>query len=136
MKVGWNCLKHLKNGWDRTEGREQKDFKKGGGGKLGHGVGALKRGAGIPLQTMDMQFGFMPGCGTTDATFSETYIVAGNFLEKKIINFPFVLKGFLQGSQLKALLPMRKLEIDEWIIQPGQETNCNPACSCNECAVE
>ena len=99
-------------------------------------MGALKRGAGIPLQTMDMQFGFMPGCGTTDATFSETYIVAGNFLEKKIINFPFVLKGFLQGSQLKALLPMRKLEIDEWIIQPGQETNCNPACSCNGCAVE
>ena len=46
-------------------------------------MGALKRGAGIPLQTMDMQFGFMPGCGTTDATFSETYIVAGNFLEKK-----------------------------------------------------
>ena len=30
MKVGWNCLKYLKNGWDRTEGREQKDLKKGG----------------------------------------------------------------------------------------------------------
>ena len=86
-------------------------------------MGALKRGPGIPLRTMDMQFGFMPGCGTTDATFSETYIVAGKASWKKKINFPFVLKGFLQGSQLKALLPMRKLGIDEWIIQLGQETN-------------
>ena len=49
---GWNCLKYLKKGWNRKEGRGNKDFKKGG--KLGQGVGALKRGggAGTPLQTM------------------------------------------------------------------------------------
>ena len=38
---GGNCLKHLKRGWDRKERRANKDFKKGG--KLGQGVGALKR---------------------------------------------------------------------------------------------
>ena len=40
---GWNCLKYLKWGWNRKKGRGNKDFKKGGG-KLGQGVGALKRG--------------------------------------------------------------------------------------------
>ena len=51
MGVG-DCLKYLKRGWNRKEGRGNKHFKKGGG-KLGQGVGALKRGAaGTPLQTM------------------------------------------------------------------------------------
>ena len=51
--------------WDElsnipSKGVEQKEmegtqrFLKGG--KLGHGVGALKRGAGTPLQTMYNQF--------------------------------------------------------------------------------
>ena len=48
---GWcNYLKYLKRGWNRKEGKGNKDFKKGG--KLGQGMGALERGAGIPLQTM------------------------------------------------------------------------------------
>ena len=47
---GGNCLKYLKRGWNRKEGKGNKDFKKGG--KLGQGMGALERGAGIPLQTM------------------------------------------------------------------------------------
>ena len=48
-----NCLKYLKRQWSRKERRRNKDFKKGGG-KLGQGVGALKRGggAGTPLGTM------------------------------------------------------------------------------------
>ena len=54
VRVGGNCLKYLKRGWNRTEGRRQKDFKKGG--RLGQGVGALKMvgggGARTPLQTM------------------------------------------------------------------------------------
>ena len=43
-------------GWNRTEGRGYKDFKKGGGGgRLGQGVGTLKRGAaGTPLRTMTL----------------------------------------------------------------------------------
>ena len=41
---GWNCLKYLKRGWNRKEGRGNKDFKEGG--KLGQGVGALKGGGG------------------------------------------------------------------------------------------
>ena len=44
---GENCLKHLKRGWNRKEGRANKDFLKGG--KLGQGAGALKRGSWNPL---------------------------------------------------------------------------------------
>ena len=48
---GGSCLKYLKRGWNKEEGRGNKDFKKGG--KLGQGVGALKeRGDGAPLRTM------------------------------------------------------------------------------------
>ena len=45
-----NCLKYLKRGWNRKEGRGNKDLKKMG--NLGQGVGALKRGTGTPLRTM------------------------------------------------------------------------------------
>ena len=43
MRVGEMSIKYPKRKWNRTEGRGHKDFK-GGGGKLGQGVGALKRG--------------------------------------------------------------------------------------------
>ena len=48
---GGNCLKYLKRGWNRKEGRENKDLKNEGqamsrGGCLNEG-----RGTGIPLQT-------------------------------------------------------------------------------------
>ena len=45
MKGGGNCLKHLKRGWNRKEGRGNKDFKKGGG-QAGSRVGFLKKGRG------------------------------------------------------------------------------------------
>ena len=38
-----NCLKYLRRGENGTEGRRHKDFRKEEG-KLGQGVGALKRG--------------------------------------------------------------------------------------------
>ena len=41
-------------GRNRTEGRGHKDFKKGG--KLGQGVGALKREPGAPLRNMPQLF--------------------------------------------------------------------------------
>ena len=41
VRVGWDCLKYLKRGWNRTEGREHRDFKKGVQGV--QVVGALKR---------------------------------------------------------------------------------------------
>ena len=47
---GGKFLKYLKRGGNREEGRGNKDLKKGG--RLGHGVGALKRGAGTSLRTM------------------------------------------------------------------------------------
>ena len=50
---GGNCLKYLKRGWNREEGRGNKDFKKGS--KLGQGVGALKRGGWNPFANYDLQ---------------------------------------------------------------------------------
>ena len=38
-----NCLKYCKRGWNRKEGRENKDFKQEGEGKLSQGMGALKK---------------------------------------------------------------------------------------------
>ena len=43
MGVG-NCLKYLKRGWNRKEGRGKKDFEKGG--QAGSRVGCLKKGGG------------------------------------------------------------------------------------------
>ena len=52
-KGGGNCLKYLKRGWNRKEGRGNKDFKKVG--QAGPRGGCLKKGgAGTPLQTMGM----------------------------------------------------------------------------------
>ena len=47
-----DCLKYLKSGWNRKEGRGNKDFKKGG--RLGQGAGVWKMEgvAGTPLGTM------------------------------------------------------------------------------------
>ena len=47
---GVDCLKYLKRGKRKKEGRETKILKSGA--KLGQGVGVLKRGDGTPLQTM------------------------------------------------------------------------------------
>ena len=41
----------FQRGWNRKVGTGNKDVKNGGG-KLGQGVGALKRGPGTPLRTM------------------------------------------------------------------------------------
>ena len=57
-RVWRNSLKYLKRGWNRKEGKGNKDFKKGG--KLDQRVGALKRGGwnlltnyGNMLQTLE-----------------------------------------------------------------------------------
>ena len=43
---GGNCLKYLKRGWNRTEGRGHKDYKKEG--QIGSRGGCLKKvGAGM-----------------------------------------------------------------------------------------
>ena len=55
---GGNCLKYLKRGWNIKKVRENEDFKMRGG-KLGEGVGALKkRGGGgwNPLRNYDSVF--------------------------------------------------------------------------------
>ena len=54
IRAGGGCMrrgtmKYPGWGWNRKEGRGNKDFKRGC--KLCQGVGALKSGAGTPLQT-------------------------------------------------------------------------------------
>ena len=58
MIRGWEvCLKYLKSGWNRKEERGNKDFKKGGGGKLDQGMGALKGGGDWnPLMNYALNF--------------------------------------------------------------------------------
>ena len=51
MRVGGNLLKCHKKGVEQNRGGDTKIFKKRG--KLGQGVGDLKRGAVAPLRTMD-----------------------------------------------------------------------------------
>ena len=52
-KHGGDCLKYLKSGWNRKEGRGNKDLKNGeGGGQAGSRGGCLKEGPGTPLRTM------------------------------------------------------------------------------------
>ena len=46
-----NCLKYLKSGWNRKEGKGNKDFKKGVASWI-MGRVPYKRRAGTPLQTM------------------------------------------------------------------------------------
>ena len=55
MRLG-NCLKYLKRGWNRKEGRGNKDLKKEG--QTGSRGGCLKKGKGAetPLRTLPVGF--------------------------------------------------------------------------------
>ena len=50
MRVGGNCLKYLKRGWNRKLGRGYKNFKKEG--QAGARSRCLEGGTGTPLQTV------------------------------------------------------------------------------------
>ena len=57
-----NCLKYLKRGWNRTEGRGHKDFGKEGG-KLGQGVGGALKTRGLePLYELWTMSQFVLTC--------------------------------------------------------------------------
>ena len=56
------------SGWNRKEGRGNKDFEKGG--KLGQGVGALKRGSWNPLMNYESQL---------NMKLQMNYLQRGNF---------------------------------------------------------
>ena len=53
--MGGDYLKYHKRGWNKKEGRGNKDFKKGG--KLSQGLGALKRrGLELPYELWIYRF--------------------------------------------------------------------------------
>ena len=63
MLVGWiregweDCIKHLKRGWNRKEGRGNKYFKKGE--QAASRVGSLTKGAGWnPLTNYESNFSY------------------------------------------------------------------------------
>ena len=60
LEGGGNCLKYLKKGRTEKRGGKTKTLKRGEG-KLGQGVGALKRGVGWnPLTNYDTFFSVQP----------------------------------------------------------------------------
>ena len=64
---GGNCVKYLKRGWNRKDGKGNKDLKKGG--QPGSKGGYLKKGeAGTPLRTMNNFW----SVGTTQLPFEQT----------------------------------------------------------------
>ena len=67
----------------------------------------------------NMQFGFMPGRGTTDAIFILRQLQEKYLLKKKNIYFAFVdlEKAFDRVPRKILWWAMRKVKIDEWIIQ-------------------
>ena len=53
MRVGGNCMKYLKRGWNRRVGRGKKDFKKGEGQAVSRGGCLKKRESRTPLRAMN-----------------------------------------------------------------------------------
>ena len=53
---GGDCLKYLKRGWNRKEGKGHKDFKKGG--QAGSTGRCLKKGGNLQENTSMLEFLF------------------------------------------------------------------------------
>ena len=109
---GGNCLKYLKRGWNRKEGSGNKDFKKGG--KLGQGVGALKKKggqAGTPLKTMPYD-----SIKTQSSGLSLLTRNSGNLL--MILLFPSNLFEQISWPQIKR----SQLKTKKAILVPTLET--------------
>ena len=79
----------------------------------------------------DMQFGFMPGRGTTDAIFILRQMQEKYLAKKLSLFFAFVdlEKAFDRVPRSVIWWAMRKLGIDEWIIKIVQAMYANPRSS-------
>ena len=67
----------------------------------------------------NMQFGFMPGCSTTDAIYNHRRMQEKHLIRKKKIYLAFVdlEKAFDRVPRSVLWWNMRKLGIDEWIVR-------------------
>ena len=74
-----------------------------------------------------MQFGFMPGRGTTDAIFILRQLQEKYLAKRKNLYFAFVdlEKAFDRVPRDVVWWAMRKLALDEWIINVVQATYTN-----------
>ena len=62
----------------------------------------------------NMQFGFMPGKGTTDAIFITRQVQEKHQAKNKKLYYAFV---DLEKEREVVRLPLRKLGVDEWLIR-------------------
>ena len=62
-----------------------------------------------------MQFGFVPGHGTSDAIFILRQLQEKHLSKNKILYFAFVEKAFDRVPRRVIWWAMRKLGLDEWI---------------------
>ena len=71
------------------------------------------------ISTDDMQFGFMPGRGTTDAIFVLRHLQEKHLAKNKKLYFAFVdlEKAFDRVPRKVIWWAMRKLGIEEWIVR-------------------
>ena len=78
-----------------------------------------------------MQFGFMPGCGTTGATFLVKQLQEKYLDKKEKLHFAFVdlEKAFDRAPCNLVWRAMRKLVIEEWLVRVMQAM-CINARSC------
>ena len=76
----------------------------------------------------DMQFGFMPGRGTTDAIFILRQLQEKHLAKNKKLYFTFVdlEKAFDRVTRKVIWWAMRKLDIEEWIVRFVQAMYNNP----------
>ena len=110
MRVGEKCVKYLKRGWNRREGREKKNFKKEVG-NLGQGVSALKReGLEPPYELC------ITGCVQILQWFQKFICQRMFGWSLKEIFSQFGLQ--VRNGQLISFLILRKLEWIDWLLFP------------------
>ena len=75
----------------------------------------------------DMQFGFMPGHGTTDAIFLLRQLQEKYFGKKEKLYFTFVdfEKAFDRVPQVKVWWAVYKLGVEEWLVRVVQAMYTN-----------
>ena len=98
---------------------------------LDHGMKVVERVIGNWIRNVveisDMQFGFMPGRGTTDAIFIARQVQEKFLSVNKPLYFAFVdlEKAFDRVPRLVLWWAMRKVGVDEWIVRLVQAMYSN-----------
>ena len=107
-----DCLKYLKRGWNRKEGRGNKDFKKGG--KLGQGMGVLKT---VGLEPPSGLCGYSIGDGVDD-TNGVVVLILG-MTRPKLVAVTIKLVMMVLVTMVVVLILMTMIGIEIMLILMG-----------------